>query len=103
MRILLDTSVLGRLANFKDADFPTATAAVAKLASGGQLLFITPQNLIEFRNFATRSKAQNGLGLTAQAAAAVAAQFEATFHLLPDTPDVYPACRAAGGRVGGDR
>ena len=59
----------------------------------GELLHITPQNLVEFRNFATRPVGANGLGLSASAASAIAASFEASIPLLEVSPAVYPAWR----------
>ncbi len=91
MAFLLDTSVLGRLANRVDASHPVAAAAIAELHRRGEVLNITPQNLVEFRNFATRPVNANGLGLAASAANALRATFEATFPLLSETPDIYPA------------
>lgn len=42
---------------------------------------------------ATRPEAVNGLGLTVAQAEAKALLFEATFPLLIETPDIYPAWR----------
>ena len=61
---------------------------------------MTPQNFVEFRNMATRPKTANGLGLSAAGAEAKAAVFEATFPLLADTPDIYPAWKAIVGGLG---
>lgn len=94
MAVLADTSVLGRLANRADAAHAAAQAAVAELHRRGEVLHVTAQNLIEFRNFATRPVAANGLGLAPAAAAGVAAAFEAAFPLLDETPAIYPAWRA---------
>jgi predicted nucleic acid-binding protein len=66
-------------------------------------LHTTPQNLIEFRNVATRPIAVNGLGLAPTAAQAQASVFETAFPILPETPDIYPAWKAlaqASGVVG---
>jgi predicted nucleic acid-binding protein len=93
MAILVDTSVLGRLANRADAAHATAQAAIAELHRRGEVLHVTAQNLIEFRNFATRPAAVNGLGLPPSTAAALTAAFEASFPLLEETPAVYPAWR----------
>ena len=54
MAHLVDTSVLSRLANMADARFSIAARAVAELHGRGEVLHITSQNLIEFRNMATR-------------------------------------------------
>ena len=91
MAFLLDTSILIRLANFADAMYPVAARAIAELHRRGEVLQITTQNLVEFRNVATRSAAINGLGLTAAVAESRAAGFEATFPLLLETPDIFPA------------
>jgi len=93
MAILVDTSVLGRLANRADAAHAVAQAAVAELHRRGEVLHITAQNLVEFRNFATRPVAANGLGLTPVVAASLAATFEGAFPLLQETPAIYPAWR----------
>lgn len=94
MAYLIDTSVLARLANTADAQYATADRAVVELHQRGERLHITPQNLIEFRNLATRPTAGNGLGLSAVDAEAKAAVFEGTFPLLMETPDIYPAWKA---------
>lgn len=93
MAVLIDTSLLGRLANRADTAHAIAQAAVAELHRRGESLHVTAQNLIEFRNFATRPIAANGLGLTPAAAAKLTATFEAAFPLLPETPAIYPAWR----------
>lgn len=100
MAVLVDTSVLGRLANRADAAHATAQAAIAGLHRRGEVLHVTAQYLIEFRGFAARPVAANGLGLAAPAAAAIAAAFEAAFPLLLETPDVYPAWRALADSLG---
>ena len=90
MAYLLDTSILGRLANTVDASYPIAARAVLELHRRGEVLHITPQNMVEFRNVATRPARSNGLGLTPRQAEAKAAGFEAEFSLLPETPEIYP-------------
>ena len=100
MAHLVDTSVLARLANTADPFHAVAAQAVLELHRRGEVLHITPQNLIEFRNMATRPTAVNGLGLSAVDAEAKAAVFEATFPLLAETPDIYPAWKALVGGLG---
>lgn len=100
MAILIDTSVLWRLANRADMSHAVATAAIAELHRRGEVLHVTPQNLVEFRNFATRPVAANGLGLAAAAAEGLAATFETAFPLLGETPDIYPAWKAIVGALG---
>lgn len=91
MRILLDASVLVRLANTGDTQHATADAATRKLTARGEALVITPQAVIEFRAVATRPAAVNGLGLTAAECEAKVAGFEAEYPHLEDSPLVYPA------------
>jgi predicted nucleic-acid-binding protein len=62
---LLDTNVLARLANAADASHAFATQAVLELHRRGDVLHVTSQVLIEFRNVATRALSANGLGLSA--------------------------------------
>jgi len=100
MAILIDTSVLGRLANRADVSHPVAAAAIAELHRRSEVLHVTAQNLVEFRNFATRPISANGLGLVAAAAEGLAATFEATFPLLGETPDIYPAWKAIVAALG---
>jgi predicted nucleic acid-binding protein len=94
MAYLLDTSVLGRLANASDPLYSVADAATKELHRRGEILHVTAQNIIEFRNVATRPKAVNGLGFTPAEAEAEIAKFEAIFPLLPETPDIYPAWKS---------
>jgi predicted nucleic acid-binding protein len=100
MAVLVDTSILGRLANAADAQHAVATRAVLELHRRGEVLHVTPQVLVEFRNVATRPAAINGLGLPAADAEALAATFESRFPLLVETPDIYPAWKAIVGALG---
>src|SRR5438270_7426136 len=100
MAHLLDTSILARLANTADPFYAVAAHAVLELHRVAEVLHLTAQNLIEFRNLATRPKALNGLGLSAVDAEAKAAVFEGTFPLLAETSDIYPAWKALVGALG---
>ena len=93
MAVLLDTSILGRLANRADQAHTVAQTAIAELHRRREMLHITAQNLIEFRNFATRPAAANGLGLAPAAASGLASTFETSFALLEETSAIYPAWR----------
>ena len=94
MTWLLDTNVLIRLANRSDPSHAAATGAVLELHRRGEALQITSQNLIEFRNVATRSAPMNGLGLSTAEAETLTSGFLTAFPLLADTPDVFPAWKA---------
>jgi predicted nucleic acid-binding protein len=100
MAYLLDTNILGRLANTADVRHALAAAAVLELHRRREIVHLTAQVLIEFRNLATRAKAANGLGLSIADAEAKAALFEGKFPLLPDTQDIFPAWKAIVGALG---
>jgi hypothetical protein len=90
MAYLLDTTILGRLANVRDVQYTVAARAVLELHRRAEVLHLTPQVMVEFRNVATRPVTVNGLGLSTVDTEALAARFEARFPLLAETPDVYP-------------
>ena len=100
MAFLLDTSVLCRLANVTDVLHSVAADAVLELHRRGEVLHITPQVMVEFRNVATRPTAINGLGLSGVDTDALAATFEARFPLLTETPDIYPTWKALVAALG---
>jgi len=91
MAYSIDTNVLVRLANTADGRHAVAARAVLELHRRGEVLHVTAQVLIEFRNVATRPAVVNGLGLSVVDAEAQAGGFEATFPLLAETPAIYPA------------
>lgn len=96
----MDTSILARLANVTDTLYPVATKAVVTLHRQGEILHVAPQNLVEFRNVATRPANVNGLGLSPAMAESQAATFETVFPLLTETPDIYPAWKLLVQTVG---
>jgi predicted nucleic acid-binding protein len=100
MAHLVDTSILARLANTADALHAVAARAVLELHQRGEVLHLTAQNLIEFRNLGTRPNAVNGLGLSVAEAEAKSVVFEGKFPLLAETPDIYPAWKALVGALG---
>ena len=99
MTYLIDTSIIGRLANSADASHSLAARAVVELHRRGEVLHLTPQVLVEFRNVATRAVALNGLGLAIGDAEAKAAAFESTFTMLAETPDIFPAWKSLVGTL----
>src|SRR4051794_18402979 len=100
MAYLLDTSMLARLANTADPFYPVATQAILELHRRREILHITAQNLVEFRNLATRPKTVNGLGLPLADAEAKASTFEGTFPLIMETPDIFPAWKSLVSSLG---
>lgn len=63
MSRLLDTGILLRLADKRDAQHDTVFRAVRLLIAAREVLFITTQDVAEFCNVATRPVTNNGLGL----------------------------------------
>ena len=103
MSCLVDTPILLRLSNTSDAQHTITRQAVLKLRQQGQALHTSPQNLIEFRNAATRPLADNGLGFSLAVVEQKIDVFELLFPLLPETPDIYPAWKTlvqAAGVIG---
>jgi predicted nucleic acid-binding protein len=92
--VLIDTSILVRIANTLDPLGPVARNAVRALRSGGERMCVAPQNLIEFRNAATRPRAVNGLGFDVATVERQVADFELTFALLEESPAIYPAWKS---------
>jgi predicted nucleic acid-binding protein len=85
----VDTNILIRSVDATDTNHHTARQALRSLAAGGAVLCITPQNLIEFWAVATRPTINNGLGLSVPQVATEIANFQAAFHLVPDTPVIF--------------
>lgn len=93
MPYLLDTSVLTRYANKGDAQHALVIATIKKLSEKGEKLFITPQNLIEFRAVATRPSGvpSNGLGWTAIQAKNETTALKSVFLMLDEVPSIFSA------------
>ena len=85
----MDTNIVIRRVGSNDPLTAVARAATERLNQQGHLLFITPQNLIEFRAVATRPPTANGLGLAAEEATLQARAVQEIFPLLPDVPAIY--------------
>ena len=85
MSYLLDTGVLLRLVDDKDAQHPLIRAAVRELIRRAEDLVITTQNIAEFCNVATRPVANNGLGLSpASAVELLTRDIEPISSVLPE-------------------
>lgn len=91
MSCLIDTSILGRLANTKDLSHSVAANAILNMRLKEEMMFISPQNLIEFRNVATRPISVNGLGLSASDAEKLSTAFENQFLLLEENSSIFTA------------
>ena len=89
MSYLVDTNILLRSADRSHPMFSIATDAVDTLLTQGEYLYITPQNLIEFWNVATRPKEKNGLGYSITETEKEMSRIKNILPLILDTPPVF--------------
>jgi len=89
MSILVDSNILLRSLHPEHPHYPIAQNALATLRVRIEPLCLAPQNLIEFWAVATRSRDDNGLGMTHARAAAEIEKLRRFFRLLPATPDIF--------------
>lgn len=89
MPYLADTNILLRWVSPTDPQHSLAVSSVKTLQRRGDIVHITPQNLIEFWNVATRPAASNGFGMNPTEAERLVESLELLFPLVPDSPDVY--------------
>jgi predicted nucleic acid-binding protein len=94
MNVLLDTNILLRWVHKGSSDHPIVRLAIDLLIEKNDLLFITPQNLIEYWSVATRPEDRNGLGLLPEEAARDLESLERFFPLLPDNHRVFDEWKA---------
>jgi predicted nucleic acid-binding protein len=90
MNVLLDTNILGRMAEVGHPQHRAAVDATDVLVRRGDIPCLVPQVLYEFWVVATRPLQANGLGLTVGQAAAELTRLKSLFPLQPDSPAVYP-------------
>jgi len=91
--LLLDTNILLRFVSQNDPLHQTTVDPLAKIASQSSSIFICPQNLVEFRQVATRASEANGLGLDSAKTAQLMTILEGEFMMIAETPAIYPAWR----------
>ncbi len=89
MSYLVDTNVLLRLAQKNHLMRQDARRALVTLRKQGEELCIIPQNVIEFYAVATRSLADNGLGLTVDEAAREIRKLKRIFKLCSDSQAIF--------------
>lgn len=88
MRLLADTNIVLRWIETDSAEHETTVRALDKLFTQKTHVCICAQVLVEFWVVATRPRAVNGLGLTADEAAVRLREIEETFLLLPEPSDI---------------
>jgi predicted nucleic acid-binding protein len=90
MSYLVDTNILLRSVQKTHVMHEGAVRAVLSLIEQGEMLYIVPQNLVEFWVVATRPIAVNGLGLSVTNVLEEIKQIKSTFTLLSDTEAIFP-------------
>jgi len=90
MALLADTNVVARWALPNDPQYAMIRQALFALQAQREIVYITPQVLVEFHALATRPVEANGLGWTAADARSEAHKMEAVFPLLPEIDTIYP-------------
>ncbi|HET6381798.1 MAG TPA: PIN domain-containing protein [Armatimonadota bacterium] len=93
MPYLVDTNLLLRRAQPHHPLNAVVRKATEYLRDQGEQLYITPQNLVEYWNVATRPENLNGLGMSPIEAGQEVDRLEIFFGLLPETPEIYPRWR----------
>ena len=93
MAHLVDTNVLLRRRDINHSQFQAADEAVTRLQNRRERLCVARQNLIEFRNVASRPLNKNGLGLSAADADLDLDVAESEFDCLPEDDRVYTVWR----------
>jgi predicted nucleic acid-binding protein len=87
--VLADTNVLLRQFEPGHSHHRAAVDSIARLILSGEPVHVTAQNVAEFWAAATRSPAQNGLGLTVALVTAALDHIERVLALLPEHPAIY--------------
>lgn len=89
MTILLDTNVLGRLANPADPLHLSALHALTTARAKGFRPALVPQVIYEYWVVATRPTGQNGLGMSVEEATADVTQCIELFDLFRDERAIF--------------
>jgi predicted nucleic acid-binding protein len=89
LSVLVDTNVLLRRIERGHPHHRDAVAGTSRVIDSGEPVYVAAQIVAEFWATATRTPAQNGLGLDSAAAAAAVDRIEQAFVMLPDDPKVY--------------
>jgi predicted nucleic acid-binding protein len=89
MNVLVDTNVLGRMAEPAHPQHRLAITSTDALDQRGDTLCVVPQVLYEFWVVATRPTADNGLGLSVSEATVELARLKMLFVFLADSASIY--------------
>jgi predicted nucleic acid-binding protein len=87
---LIDTNTVFRRYLPDDPYHTVAHQGIGALLRRDETLFVTPQNLLEVHALVTRPVAANGMGMSPLEARELCSLIESDFHMLPETPEIYP-------------
>lgn len=93
MAVLVDTNVLIFSVQQGHVWHEESIAAIERLLTANEAVYVLPQNIAEFWNVCTRPTGKNGLGLTPQETADRMKGLDAILSVLHDTPEVYTRWR----------
>ncbi|MGH9801884.1 MAG: type II toxin-antitoxin system VapC family toxin [Blastocatellia bacterium] len=89
MLVLVDSNILVYNADPASLFYQDSENAMKWLLAGGDRLYVTPQNLIEFWAVVTRPATARGLGMTTSQAQLELAKIKNLFRFLPDVPAIF--------------
>ena len=90
---LADTNILLRLAQKSSSQYSIVRVAVTTLRRSGCVIFIVPQNIVEFWSVATRPVAANGLGYSPIFVDRLIRRLQRVFPLIPDNSLIHEEWR----------
>ena len=93
MAHLVDTNCAARRLFPSDPQYQCVRDAIDRLRMLGEVLYITPQVLVEFHALATRPITANGLGMSPSQASFEASRLELIFPIAEEIPTIYPLWR----------
>lgn len=89
MSFLLDTNILLRSVEPLHPMYFNTIKAITTIKKKEKIIYIAPQNLIEFWNVCTRPREKNGLGFSVMETEKEVNRLKSFFCLLPDSSLVY--------------
>ncbi|MGL6341005.1 MAG: type II toxin-antitoxin system VapC family toxin [Waterburya sp.] len=93
MGYLIDTNILLRSCQPDHPMYFVALEAVETLLKKEEMLYVSPQNIVEFWNVCTRPLDKNGLGMTPTETSTEVTRFEALIPMKPDVPNIHQQWR----------
>ena len=89
MSFLLDTNILLRSVEPSHPMYSDTINAIKTIRNRETILYIAPQNLVEFWNVSTRPRDKNGLGYSVEETKKEVNRLKSFFCLLPESPLIH--------------